>query len=304
LASLKDGKFADGSAPVTVERRIWRAKVQSEFIEPEIELDPSEHLDFLFEQAGRTVLRSSAPLPPRDDIILWSDKEHREQFERNIQWKDCPTPHKPVIEHIIKAFWDVFDQDGALRPIRKYLYSIDIGNHKPPSCKPPRYGPHESEKMAALIRQLEDKNIIEPDEGPYGAMIVLAAKPNQGHVHWTEYVFRLCVSFRLLNAITRPFLFPIPRCDDAIQDIGSATHCITLDLDAGYWQVKLHEKSKEKTGFFIPNGKRHWTHLPMGIKNAAAFFVCVMMQLREEWHDRYRHRQQGIMLIDTILSLY
>jgi hypothetical protein len=58
--------------------------------------------------------------------------------------------------------------------------------------------------MTRLLSELETKKIIEDDDGPYGAMIVLAAKPNQEHVHWSEYVFRLCVSYRLLNAITRP----------------------------------------------------------------------------------------------------
>ena len=81
-------------------------------------------------------------------------------------------------------------------------------------------------------------------------MIVLAAKPNQGHVHWKEYVFWLCVSFQLLNAITRPFQFPIPRCDDEAEKMGNCEFAITADLDAGYWQVKMHKGSLDKTGFF------------------------------------------------------
>ncbi len=129
--------------------------------------------------------------------------------------------------------------------------------------------------------------IIEEDEGPYGAMIVLAAKPNQKHVHWTEYVFRLCMSYRQLNAVTRPFNFGMPRCDDETQRIGRAEVCITSDLDAGYWQIPIHKKSREKTGFYVPDGKRHWLHLPMGIKNAATFFVCTMLQLRKEWHEAF-----------------
>jgi hypothetical protein len=76
---------------------------------------------------------------------------------------------------------------------------------------------------------LETKKIIKDDDGPYGAMIVLAAKPNQENVHWSEYVFRLYVSYRLLNAITRPFAYPIRRCDDAAQEMGNCEYTITLD---------------------------------------------------------------------------
>ena len=43
-SALKDGKFPDGSTPIKVERRIWRAQVKSQYIEPEMELDPSKSL--------------------------------------------------------------------------------------------------------------------------------------------------------------------------------------------------------------------------------------------------------------------
>ena len=141
-----------------------------------------------------------------------------------------------TLQHV---YWDVFDPSGALRTIRGYVFSIDTGAHKPTCCKPPRYGPHESEVMRKLLDGLEAQGVIEDDFGPYGAMIVLAAKPNQGHVHWTEYTFRLCVSFRLLNAVTRPFQFPIPRCDDEAEKMGDAENAITADLDSGYWQVTM-----------------------------------------------------------------
>ena len=68
-SALRDGKFLDGSTPVVVEKRIWRAQVQSQYVEPEIELDPSDDMDFLFEHAGKTLLKKRTPLPPRDDII-------------------------------------------------------------------------------------------------------------------------------------------------------------------------------------------------------------------------------------------
>jgi hypothetical protein len=43
--------------------------------------------------------------------------------------------------------------------------------------------------MPKLLDALDSQGVIEDDTGPYGAMIVLAAKPNQGHLHWTEYTF-------------------------------------------------------------------------------------------------------------------
>jgi hypothetical protein len=89
----------------------------------------------------------------------------------------------------------------------------------------------------------------------------------------TGLTFQLCVSFRLLNAVTRPMQFPIPRCDDEAEKMGNCEVAITAELDAGYWQVLMHKYARDKTGFFTPDGKKHFCQLPMGIKNAAPFFV-------------------------------
>jgi hypothetical protein len=236
-SALKDGKFPDGMTPVVVERRIWRAQVKSQYVEPELELDSSEGLDFLYENTGKTVLKHKKPLLPRDDIIRFDPERHQPCFDKIIQWRDCPQQHWPVIKAIIKEYyWDMFDLEGTLRPIRGYFFNIDTGAHKPVCCKPPWYRPHESVVMRKLLDVvLETQGVIEDDTGPYGAMIVLAAKPNPGHLHWTEYMFRLCVSFWLRNAVTRPMQYPSPQCDDEAEKMGNCEVTITVDLDAGYW---------------------------------------------------------------------
>jgi len=48
-------------------------------------------------------------------------------------------------------------------------------------------------------------------------MIVLAAKPHQEDItDITKFIWRTCVSYRKLNSVTKPFEYPIPRCDDAV----------------------------------------------------------------------------------------
>ena len=38
------------------------------------------------------------------------------------QLKDCPPEHLPIVMHLIKKQWDVFCQEGALRPIRGFQF--------------------------------------------------------------------------------------------------------------------------------------------------------------------------------------
>jgi hypothetical protein len=156
----------------------------------------------------------------------------------------------------MKHFWDCFHGKGMQRPILGYEFSIDTGTATPVCCKQPRYGPHEAIVLRKLVREPEDKGIIDDDDdGPWAAQVVLAAKPNQGHVHYSQYRWRLCVSYRALNAITRPFKAFVTRCVYAVSSIGKSTCFITLDLDAGYWQVILHPASSSKTAFYVPDEK-------------------------------------------------
>ena len=77
-SALKDGKFPDGSTPISVERRIWRSQVKSKCIEPETDIDPSESLDYLFEHVGKRVLKHKSILSPRDDIITFLREKHQD----------------------------------------------------------------------------------------------------------------------------------------------------------------------------------------------------------------------------------
>ena len=112
---------------------------------------------------------------------------------------------------MVKAYWDVFAEGGIRKPIHGFSFQVDTGSSKPVCCKPPRYGKHEAGVMRRLVAKLEDNDVIEDDDGPWGALVVLAAKPNQDGVPWEDFKWRLCVSYRRLNQVTKPFAFPIPR---------------------------------------------------------------------------------------------
>src|SRR5210317_831761 len=283
------GILPDGTKPVAVPKRMWRAKAKNVYEEPETTLN--DDLDWMFEKYGKVMIREKAAVPPqRDDadVIDWHESIYEEELKQNLQWRDCPEDWRPIFEAVVKEFWDVFAKEGMMKPILGYLLHVDTGTSKPITCKQPRYGPHESRVIVKLSKALEQKDLIEDDDGPWGAQVVLASKPNQGHVHWSQYIFRLCVSYRQLNAITRPFTFYILRCDDAVDTVGGAKYFITMDLDAGYWQVGMDANSRERTAFYVPDGKKHWKVMPMGILNAHAFFVRMTVNFKIEWQELYQ----------------
>ena len=283
-----------GQKPVELPKRIWRPQMQNTCVEPDDNLipDSAEGLDTLFSEHGHTVRKTKGEdTPERQDTIKHDPETDKAELEGNAQWRDCPEEHRPEVLKAIVDCWDVFAKRGMKRPIIGCKFHVDTGDVAPISCSTPRHGPHESRAIDILVKNLEDGGIIEDDDGPWGAMTVLATKPNQEHVHWSEHVFRFCVSCRNLNSKTRPFTFPTPRCDDAILEIGNAKFFITMDLDCGCWQAELTDASKGKTAFFVPAGKKRFARMPMGTSDAHPFFVAMMQKFKIKWEALAKERK-------------
>jgi hypothetical protein len=125
--------------------------------------------------------------------------------------------------------------------------------------------------------------------GPWVSMIVLAPKPHQEHVmHIDEFIWRMCVSFRRMNRVTKPFTFPIPRCANAIEDLGPIAFFIlwfvSLDCRQGFHQISIRHSDQEKNAFFTPDGdKECFTVVPFGPTNGPATYTAMMFELRLEW---------------------
>lgn len=60
--------------------------------------------------------------------------------------------------------------------------------------------------------------------GPWGTFLLLAVKPHQERCTGIkEIIWRLCVSYRLLNSATRSFEFSIPRYTNIIENFGDSS---------------------------------------------------------------------------------
>lgn len=68
----------------------------------------------------------------------------------------------------------------------------------------------------------------------------------------------------------------MPRIDDLLDRIGSATFITTLDLCKGYWQVPLEASSRPYTAFRTPAGLFQFTVMRFGLHGAPATFQHLM----------------------------
>lgn len=123
-------------------------------------------------------------------------------------------------------------------------------------------------------------------------MIVSAPKIYQEDITVIDYfVWQLNVSWRVLNTVTDVFSFPIPCCQEGVEDFGNSNgpiFCMKLDNYQGCHQISVREKDRCKLAFFTPDGG----------KNFLKFYL-----LNLKSHQNITPRWWGIFKLNEIFYL-
>jgi hypothetical protein len=93
-------------------------------------------------------------------------------------------------------------------------------------------------------------------QGILGGKIILTANARQEIIEDTKaLIWRMCVSYHTLNRKTKPFMYPIPRCADAIEDLDlheivlMLHWFLALDCRQGFHQLWIRFCDQENTAF-------------------------------------------------------
>eukprot|EP00731_Ephydatia_muelleri_P007839 Em0004g177a len=185
----------------------------------------------------------------------------------NVTSPDNEGRKQKLIEHLVSKISDSFlseeEQDRLLSVIGDYhdVFSlnegergetdlvemnIDTGEAAPTRQAVRRLPFAVRQEVAQQLKEMQDSNVIQPSNSPWASPIVLARKK--------DGTLRMCVDYRKLNSVTKPDKFPLPRIDDLLDQLGKSKYFSTLDLAAGFWQIRMNKSSKEKTAFVTQNG--------------------------------------------------
>ena len=167
------------------------------------------------------------------------------------------------------TYQDVFSKDEwDLGQTNLAEHEIDTGSHKPVKQPPRRVPIALADEERKAIADLREKGIIRPSSSPWASPLVLARKKN-GKI-------RVCVDYRKVNSLTNKDAFPLPRVQDCLDTVAGSILFSTLDLTAGYHQVRVKEESIPKTAFVTKYGHFEYVTMPFGLTNAPATFQRVM----------------------------
>ena len=127
------------------------------------------------------------------------------------------------------------------------------------------------QEVATQLKKMQKNGVIQPSKSPWASPVVLVRKRDGSH--------RFCVDYRGLNAVTKADTFPLPRIEDLLDQLGNSKYFSTLDLASGFWQIRVHPQSQEKTAFVTPQGLFEFRVMPFGLTNAPGVFQRLMEQV-------------------------
>lgn len=159
-------------------------------------------------------------------------------------------------------------------------HEINILKGKEPIKQRPRREPIAFRgKCQEEIKDMLEKDVIEPCEGAWASPVVLVRKPDIS-VH-----FR--VDYRKLNDITKKDSFPLPSIEESLGRLRGSLWFSTVDLASRYWQVEMSPADWDKTVFVTHDGLFSFKVMPFGLANAHATFERLMENVLAELHGSW-----------------
>lgn len=162
-----------------------------------------------------------------------------------------------LITHVINV-------NGA-DPVKQRLYPIS------PAVQADIY--LELDRMLAL-------NVIETSNSSWCSPVTMVKKSN-GKT-------RICLDARRLNQVTVKDAYPMPLIESLLSRLTCTKFISSIDLKDAFWQIPLHDRSKELTASAVPGRPLyHFTVMPFGLCNAPQT-MCRLMDkvIPYQYHDR------------------
>lgn len=166
------------------------------------------------------------------------------------------------IIHLIQKFPNLFSDTPTQTSVIKH--DINIQNSSPIKQHPYRVNAHKRAIMRKEVEYLMENGLAVPSCSPWSSPCVLVPKP--------DGTFRFCTDYRKVNAVTVPDCYPLPRMEDCIDNLGSASFVTKLDLLKGYWQIKLTPQASAISAFVTPDHFMQYSVMAFGLRNAPATF--------------------------------
>jgi len=175
----------------------------------------------------------------------------------------------PEVQLILDDFASVFAEPSGLPPCKACDHKIPLVlGAQPVSVRPYRYAPALKSEIERQVTEMLHSGLIRPSTSAFSSPVLLVRKKTGD--------WRLCVDYRMLNALTVKSKFPIPVIDELLDELAHAKWFSVLDLRAGFNQIRLAPGEEYKTAFQTHWGQFEYSVMSFGLTGAPNMFQGAM----------------------------
>ena len=106
----------------------------------------------------------------------------------------------------------------------------------------------------------------------------------------------MCIDFWQINKVAVKNKYPLQKIEDLFDRLKRAGVFSKIDLQSGYYQLRVKDVDVPKTAFRTRYGHYEFLILPFGLTNASAAFIDLMNRMFQPYLDQF-----VMVFIDDIL---
>ena len=149
------------------------------------------------------------------------------------------------VAHLLNKYSSVFSEtDADIRRTGVLKYRIASADAQPIKQLLRRESYHIQKEMEEQLDNMLKNHVITPSKSPWGFVLV---KKKDGSRQF-------CVDYQRLNDVTIKDAYPLPRIDPSLGQLAGSFWFSCLDMNSGYWQVKLDTEDRKQTAFISRKG--------------------------------------------------
>ncbi|UYV72138.1 hypothetical protein LAZ67_9001944 [Cordylochernes scorpioides] len=208
-------------------RRIVREEIKKVFSPPEV-VNPLRKVNALEQTVREEVSRALQPTRPQVNVV---QQQPRTPYY-NI---DLPTQPRKT-EH-----WRTYDDKPICFHCGRPGHVVRYCRERRQIFAEARVAPSERRLIQYEVNKMIENHIVKPSESPWSSPVILVRKK--------DGTWRFCVDYRRLNKITKKYVYPLPRIDDALDSLAGSSYFSTMDLRSGF-TTAYHPQTKGLTERF------------------------------------------------------
>ncbi len=209
-------------------------------------------------ESEHPIATRSHPASHKNGDARWNDISQRIKVDSNLEKR-----RQQQLWAMLEQYQDVFAWNkGELGCCTVGEHVIDTQGFSPCRAAPGRLSYWEEAEVKRQIDALVELGKMKPSNSEYACRVTLPVKKDGSR--------RFCGDYRPLNAQTRQDSFPMPLVEDVIDQLGDSAWFTALDLQSGFWQIRMAPEDVKKTALITKTGLYDWTVMSFGLKNATS----------------------------------